>query len=187
MSDNGLSLFVSNSHIDCSLDNFDWTKKEKLRKVIEDVIEGKSKKGLLLIGNPGVGKTHLMVGIFRALLEKGGLIGVDVWYESWAGLIQELVTDIGTGVTLENVVDRVLSSNVVLLDDVKPAAGKIWEDILRKVIVKVYEEERVAVLSTNASSLDELIAVWKLEDYYISRILERFSIIEVVGKDRRVE
>lgn len=182
----GYELFVPDSHYVCELSNFDWEQKEPLRLMVDELLLGKRKKGLVLIGDPGVGKTHLIVGMFKEALRKDMLLGKDVMFRKWSDLVQDMQLSITQNLFPERVLESSIAS-LFLLDDVRPVGGKLWNDVLKKVIELVYERELVGVLSTNANSVDDLVRLWQLEDYYLSRLLGCFDIVLVRGRDRRVE
>lgn len=181
----GYELFVPESHVNCTLTFFDWEKKEALREMVSGIVDGKRQKGMALIGDPGVGKTHLMVGMFKEMLSRGAMLGKDVLFLSWSEFIQDLFDSMAVGVSPESILERV-TVGVLLIDDIRPMGGKMWQDILRKLIEKLYDTEGLAVLSTNANSIEDLVKAWQLEDYWLSRLLARFEIVLVRGKDRRI-
>lgn len=181
-----MEMFVPASHIQCSLLNFDWTKKATLKTMVDDLINGKREKGIVLIGDPGVGKSHLMVGMFKKMLEMNKNIGNDVMYIEWMKFVQETLDCMKFGVIPERVIDR-LVVNLFLVDDIRPCwSGRIWTDMLKKLIEKIYEEKKVGVLSTNATSIDNLVKVWQIEDYWLSRLVSSFDVVEMRGEDRRL-
>lgn len=186
MESSAYEIFVPDSHYSCELSTFDWEKKERLRVMVDELLLGKRKKGLILIGDPGVGKTHLMVSVFKEALRKDMLLGKDVMFRKWSDLVQ----DMQLGISQYLFPERILESSMVslfLLDDVRPVGGKLWNDVLKKMIELIYERELVGVLSTNANSVDDLVRLWQLEDYYLSRLMGCFDIVLVRGRDRRVE
>ena len=79
------------------------------------IVSGDRKRGMLLMGLPGRGKTHLMVGTGRALLEHDRDAG---YYDTvrLISRIQDSYSDYG-GETRHAIVESVASHEVVLLDD----------------------------------------------------------------------
>ena len=180
------TFFIQESHYHCSLDNFDWEGKATLKLMVEGILSGERKKGLVLIGDPGVGKTHLMVGLFRKLLEMGKLPGADVLYLEWQSFLQNTFDTMKIGVKPENVINC-FKAGLYIVDDIRPIwSGRMWADTLKRLIEKVYEEKSSLVLSTNAGTVDELIKRWDLEDYWMSRLCSVADIVLVKGEDRRV-
>lgn len=181
----GFELFVPESHLACTLSSFDWEKKEQLKDLLQGIVDGTRKKGLLLIGDPGVGKTHLMVATFKAMLDQGAVLGQDVLFLQWSQFIQEMHVALQMSLIPEHILAR-LVAKVLFVDDIHQVGGRVWNDLLKKLIEQVYDSERLAVLSTNANTPEELVRVWNLEDYWYSRLVARFDIVHVKGKDRRL-
>jgi len=180
-------LFVPDSHINCSLENFDWTGKVQLKTMVEEVVSAQRKKGLILIGNPGVGKSHLMVSIFRKLVDEGMNLGSDILYLEFTKFVAECMDFCKNGLLPENVVDQI-PAKVLLVDDVRPHwSGKFAGGILRRFIEGAYENGKILLMSTNAENADDLAKVWNIEDYYMSRLGEIATIVLVKGKDHRLE
>jgi len=181
-------LFVPDSHENCTLANFDWAGKAALKVLVEEVVSGKSKKGFILIGNPGVGKSHILVAIFRELLEKGKVLGSDILFLEFCKFVTESMDMCKIdGLLPENVVDQI-PAKIMIIDDVRPHwSGKFAGGILRRMIESAYENGKILIMSTNAENPDDLVKVWNIEDYYASRLAEIATICLVKGKDWRVE
>lgn len=188
MENQAYKMFIPESHENCSLANFDWTGKLPLKAMVDDLLLGNRQKGLILIGNPGVGKSHILIAIFRELLEKGKILGSDVLYLEFMKFVNESMDlcKIG-GLLPENVVDQI-PAKIMLIDDVRPHwSGKFAGGILRRMIESAYENGKILLMSTNAENPDDLVKVWNIEDYYMSRLSELSDIVLVKGKDHRLE
>jgi len=176
-------IWTPQSHQHCTLENFDWKGREKLKSIVDALLENK-RKGIVLFGPPGVGKTHLFVGMFRKLVEKGMLLGSEVIYIQFSELVGEVLNGYELGVTLEKLVSRMMVKYLIV-DDVRPVAGERWKHILKVLIENAYTHEIRFCFSTNADTENELWSYLLLEDYYISRILYMCSLVHVTGSDRR--
>lgn len=106
------------------------------------------KPGLLLIGNPGTGKTHVAVGALRQIINKGfdGL-----FYD-----YQQLLTDIQrgwskeAGPTEENAFRRVMEVQVLLLDDLGARRAMDWvEDVVTEIITYRYNHRKPLISTSN--------------------------------------
>lgn len=187
MEDKSYTLFVPESHFNCELSNFDWKDKSILKKMVYDFLDEKRDKGIVLIGDPGIGKTHLLIGIFRELLNKGANLGSDILFIEFQKFVNEMMDMCKVqGLLPENVVSQ-FNAKVLIVDDVRPHwSGKFSLGILKRLIEVCYEEKKFLFMSTNANSIDDLAKVWQIEDYYLSRLVSISDICFVKGKDRRV-
>ena len=177
-------LWIPESHQDKTLDNFDWTDYPNVQKAVESILVERT-PGMFLFGDPGLGKTHILVGIFRKFVDQGLLIGNQVTYTSWSALMNELHSYQIKGKVTEVAVDAVCKTDILILDDVRPGWGRVWGDVLKRVIENMYDNHKTWIVSTNVSSVKDLIDKWQLEDYWLSRMRDIVKFVHMKGKDRR--
>jgi len=182
---NSVELFVPPSHSQCSLENFDWKGYQKIKELVDSVLEGKEGRGFVLFGDPGIGKTHLLVGLFRKFVEQGKIIGSEVMFYVWSDLVNEIVMVMQEKVIPEVVMDRLVLPEILIIDDIRPSWGRVWNDLLKRFIEKSYDRKGRIFLSTNAESVDDLVQRWQLEDYWLSRLKDLVIFVKMKGKDRR--
>lgn len=108
-----------------------------------------SDRGLLLMGPPGVGKTHLGVATLRGLaLQKGvGCLFCDV-----QDLLRQLQAtfDRQSGMSELELLQPVLETEVVLLDDLGGRQFSAWvEETLSHIVTTRYNENRATMVTTN--------------------------------------
>ena len=112
------------------------------------IVSGDRRRGMLLMGLPGRGKTHLMVGTGRALLEHDRDAG---YYDTvrLISRIQDSYSDYG-GETRRAIVESVASHEVVLLDDFgKEHSSTNVESIIYELFNALYVARATLVVATN--------------------------------------
>ena len=179
---------VPKSHLHCTYDNYDWSEGKRLLRGHLEKFMSKDRKGMVFIGNPGLGKTHLMTATYFALQNKGVLPGSQVIYFDWQELLNYLRDGFASKIRADEAVNKISSVEYLILDDIKPESkGEFWKDMLTEIIEYSYNAETMLLLSTNADSADELIERWSLSDYHVSRLTFCCDIVFLKGRDRRVE
>ena len=111
--------------------------------------------GLLLIGNIGVGKTHLAVGIVRELILSKGIGCLFYDYRELLKQIQNSYNDSVKATELE-VLRPVFETEVLVLDElgaVKPTEW-VW-DTVSLVLNTRYNDKRTTIITTNFLDLAE--------------------------------
>lgn len=178
-------ILIPESHFSCSLKNFDWKGKEKLKDLLY-VWLNRGDKSLFIYGPPGVGKTHLLVGLFKDLIKRGYVIGSDVMYIQFSDLVEESYKGLGLGVMVESIIDRVTGCRFLLVDDIRKTRSDWWKTLVKLLIEGVYSSpETFCVFTTNANSEKDLFRYLELEDYYVSRLVSEFRFVLLKGRDRR--
>jgi DNA replication protein DnaC len=112
------------------------------------IVEGGRRRGMLLLGPPGVGKSHLLIGLGRALLELDRNAG----YHNVVRLVSRVQDTYGgeAGETRRAVIDAVASHEVVLLDDLgKEHASTNVESIIYELFDVLHAARAITVVATN--------------------------------------
>jgi DNA replication protein DnaC len=105
-------------------------------------------RGLLLIGLPGVGKTHLAVATLRAWIEKGG---TGLFYTTIDLMSALRGTYSGSEkLTESEMLDRVGGVDMLVLDELGRERVTEWRDEILHLIVNArYSHRRATIFTTN--------------------------------------
>src|SRR3984893_1015095 len=159
------------------------------------------KAGLLLVGTLGVGKTHLAIGMVKALILKKGITCLFCDYRELLKQIQNSYND-SVKVTELEVLRPVFEAEVLVLDElgvVKPTDW-VW-DTVSLILNTRYNDNRTTIITTNfedqpaaraarslsparAAARDETLGD-RIGERMRSRLHEMCRIIKMEGEDFR--
>lgn len=117
--------------------------------------------GLLLIGESGTGKTHLAIGVMKALLEKGH----ECVFFDYQNLLDRIRAsyDATSGTSDREAYRTVLDCDVLLLDDLGAHRVTEWvEDIVTSIITYRCNHQKPLIATTNLPDPD---ITGKIADY----------------------
>jgi DNA replication protein DnaC len=144
---------------DASLENFDAQGSVALQTVML-LVRGYAreypnveKPGLLLIGNPGTGKTHLAVSVLRILISRGTQ-GVFYDYQNLLNRIRSSY-DPACGAGDRDAYSSALDADVLLLDDLGAQRISDWvEDTVTSLITYRCNHQKPIIATTNLPDAD---------------------------------
>ncbi len=142
-----------------SFENFNARDDQRLRSVVLDVsgfvreFPQPSKPGLLLIGGPGTGKTHVAVAALRRLIARG-FEGVFFAYQDLLERISK-GWDQAAGASDREAYRTALESEILLLDDLGAHRTNEWiEDTVTSIITYRCNHQKPLIATTNLPDPD---------------------------------
>lgn len=124
----------------------------KAKKFVRDFPDT-PKPGLIFLGDPGVGKTHLAVAVLKGLMEKG-FEGVFFDYQNLLDRIRASYSEM-SGASDREAYRTVLDTDIVLLDDLGSHRVTDWvEDTVTSILTWRCNNRKPTIVTTNLSDPD---------------------------------
>jgi DNA replication protein DnaC len=162
-----------------------------------------SGQGLLFVGRPGIGKTHLCVGLLRELIVQRGVKGLFVDYRDLLKQVQNSY-DPSVSATELSILRPVFEAEVLVIDDLGASKPTDWVfDTVSHILNSRYNNRLTTIISTNfvirpeTKSEDlarrnepqrimmERTLGDRIGDRVLSRLQEMCFIVEMDGEDFR--
>lgn len=147
----------------------------------------KEGKGLLFVGPPGVGKTHLSVSILKEFFLKKAIVGL---FRDTRTLLFDLKSTFDGSSSSRELMEEVLTAPILVLDDLGSERLSDWaRDILHYIIIHRYNELKPIIITSNFELKSDNEIEDSLEERMgkaiVSRIGEICEVIHVKGQDMR--
>jgi len=152
---------------------------EKLDCIAGDIINDIfNKRYVFLCGTPGNGKTHFLVGLFRAkVLKDEGVIGTECsLYIQFPSLITEIIEGFKETPSTRLGLAKYLTIKYLFIDDISKGErvldkDKMESQVFRDMLLDRFENKKFLVATSNYSSTELKRMIRSVfGDYVISRV-----------------
>ena len=185
------SLFtfeVPKIHHDSHLHNFKdmyrednpefWKDLDSLSKNLLSMGAKKVPKFIFLCGCPGSGKTHIVVGLYRAMVEKIGFAhGGGALFVTFPDMVADIISGFADDIPTRDALAEYTKNRWLFIDDFTASEKVFKQDSLeyqlfRDIILNRWDSDSVLVTSTN---LVDPVLMKKLEEVFGDHLVSRLS------------
>ena len=168
-----------NSHLNNFEDRYDGKLFEKLDYVCSSLLDDKlEQRFIFLCGTPGCGKTHFLVGLFRARAFKdGGLLGTEhSLYIQFPNLITEIIEGFSQSHSTRVGLLPYLTPKYLFVDDISKSEkmidpNKMEYQIFKDILLDRFENKRLLVCTSNFTSIElKRMIKGTFGEYVLSRV-----------------
>lgn len=187
---------MSKRNLSYKFDNFELNNSNRkvfnnLKNYSEKLVKGIEKKGLILVGNNGIGKTHLACSIANKLIENG----TPVIYGTLINLLAELRNsyDTDNNISEMEIIKLYENADLLIIDDLGKEKPSGWGlEKLFTIINSRYENNLPVIITTNynQNSLVERLSLngeIETAKSIISRLYEMCYLVKIDDIDHRIQ
>tara|TARA_Y100001936_G_C15898455_1_gene571927 strand:+ start:46 stop:696 length:651 start_codon:yes stop_codon:yes gene_type:complete len=155
------------------------------KKFIKDYVDrkGQYSQGLIYMGAPGLGKTHIVVSIIKELVMQ---YGVECKFVDFFELLRDIRHGYGEDISEKDFIDPYVGVKVLVIDELAKGRNTDWEiTILDHFISTRYnDDDKVTLVTTNFSDKVENSLTppsGRNDKQGLSNAYARFSLEEKIG------
>ena len=187
---------MSKRNLNYKFDNFEVNSNNKkvyqsLKEYSEKLANSVERKGLILVGNNGVGKTHLACSIANELIKNG----IPIIYGTLINLLAELKNtyDVDNNISEMEIIKLYEKVDLLIIDDLGKEKPSEWGlEKLFTIINSRYENNLPVIITTNYnqnSLIDRLSINGEIETAksIISRLYEMCYLVKIEDRDHRIK
>ena len=184
----------------CDLESFVTYENEQLLRAVDrarrfidafPVVD----KGLLLIGPPGIGKTHIAIAVLRQVVLEKGVRGLYYDTRHLLGTIRSTYNPV-TRTSEVDILRPVMEAELLVLDDLGAERPTDWvEETMNLIVNTRYNDRRPTIFTSNYEDIEDPEALDSLDlDSLLvrvgfrmySRLREMCEFLEYSGPDYRL-
>ena len=164
---------------------------QSLKEYSEKLANSVERKGLILVGNNGVGKTHLACSIANELIKDG----IPIIYGTLINLLAELKNtyDVDNNISEMKIIKLYEKVDLLIIDDLGKEKPSEWGlEKLFTIINSRYENNLPVIITTNYdqnSLINRLSINGEIETAksIISRLYEMCYLVKIEDRDHRIK
>ena len=187
---------MSKRNLNYKFENFEVNSNNKkvyqsLKNYSEKLVNEVERKGLILVGNNGVGKTHLACSIANELIKNG----IPIIYGTLINLLAELKNtyDVYNNISEMKIIKLYEKVDLLIIDDLGKEKPSEWGlEKLFTIINSRYESNLPVIITTNYdqnSLINRLSINGEIETAksIISRLYEMCYLVKIEDRDHRIK